>query len=107
MANMYGNALEHSLMVSLAMHALLGKFDEFSLQEIEYYIFNKLPDSHKDIIPREIVKKNYQRVIDMGITHDVFTTTNNGKYKLTEHGKDLAARFIIDTASLYTDPTQN
>ena len=107
LSNLYKDAVDYSLMISLAMHALLGKFDEFNLQEIENYIFSKLPDSHKDLLPYEVIKKNHQQVLDLGVTLDVFVITSDGKYKLTEYGKDLASKYYIETGSLYTDPTRN
>jgi len=105
--DVYKDAVDYSLMNSLAMQALLGNFDEFSLEEIRDYIFSKLPDSHKDIIPTAMVNKNHQRVLDMGVTHGIFVTTSKGKYKLTESGKDIASIYFIETGCLCTDVARN
>jgi len=100
-------SIDLALITTLASHAFMSKFDEFSGDQLHLYIVGKIPENIKLMIPRDIIKENHIRGLNLGAKCGVFEVTVDGNFKITDFGKTIGAKWIIETWSAITDVTRN
>lgn len=103
----FNQSLDTALIFAVAGHALKSKLEEFTAETITEAVLDKIPPQLKDSIPIDIMTANHQRSLDQGVRYGVFVITIEKKYKLTERGTTLAARWYFETGSMMIDVTRN